>query len=761
MLLARGLALLVLLLGLASMGLRHASPLTWSAPLRAGPFEQGWHLTELTRTETRVQADLVRGEQRATLHLERRVGPLPPGAVEVGDYRVVSGTVHPAPPALLEAVAERVRDRGTGWTAPPPFVRATGGSPTPMQRLEQWLDELAVLLTLVAAAALGPELRVALPAVRAVSWVGLVAIGLGAAAITHALGTAGVWHANQHGYDRLFDLLHGTTPPLANLSLLHGQGYYMLMAPLVALFPGASVFDLALGACTLALVPWFLWVRMLLDDEARALLAIAVMVSTPVYLRVAPTESMYVPVLLWLGLALVAWELHLREGRVRWLFAALPPTFLAMQTRADLLLLVPAWVGWMMLARRPDWLRHTARRPAVWFGLTLAVAAFGPRLHGFVFTEKPAMTSTSVYDPLRDPRSAVLALICLLAVAHLPPIARRAAPLLSRRSARFGLGAASLAALAAWTWAYTHRSAGFDPDWTVSPLLDPGITAPWLPALAALGALRLLRAAPSTGGFLVVALAGAWLLYLPRHDCLSTYLRTTLHLTPLFGALVASALPDRQHPSPAARALVAALTLLSAVAWSAPWLQQRFPKQLQGDLLLWAVEHLPPDATVVWLADADLEPSAPAGLQLDRLHLDKYLQHLPRVVPISTWLAGGLPVDAPTFFVHTADCHRVVLHRSTPPRAWTGTEALPWRYVNEPMVSVHPRIAVEGLRDDQPFTQRACELIERASRSILFERALPRTVAGSIYEELQGSAPHLAVHTIDPRPPPDVAPTTP
>lgn len=718
----------MVLVGLGAVVVRDAPPELWAVPLQPGPLADGWSILDLRRTPDQVLVTVALGETRAGLRVRQRDrlwSDTP--ARFAGRYRVEL-TAGEVPPPVLDAVADRLAAWEAQRPRPPAFVSHPGERAAWWQPWERRALDLALIAWLVALV-LGARREDAPPAS---AWATAAVSG----ALMAVLGVAGPWHANQHAYERIADLQLGAAPWAASLGLLHGFGFYTLMHPLVGGGPdgGRDVFVCAAGVTLAALLVWSGALRRLLGPR-QGELALTALGGSSLLLRVGATEAMYVPALLYLGGVALAVE-RVVERPERSVWPILPPLLLAMQTRADLLLLAPAAAGWRLLTARPELLPALLRRPSTWLaGLVTAIATL-PRLLTFAAVDKATGSGRPPVDAWRDPRSAAALLLLVLALLAWPSVQRRLPPA-GRRGAALGSAGGTLLVIGGWL-AWRQRAPGYDPTPQVHAMLDPALTAPWLIAAAALGAWELRQRAPQTFTALAGGLAGALLVYLGRYDCHSTYTSTGLATAPLVAALMAPALarlPGRALPLAA---------VLSGLAWSHGWLTTRYPKQQQWDLITQAIRELPSGVTLVYPADADLPPELLArGYKPDRLDLPRYVGDRVPTAPISARPPG------PAWLLRTTDCHRPILTRGGRRAAWIGEERA-WSYLSASSAGLGPRYEVEGVSEATPLILPDCRAALEGATPIVEVLLRPET-SGSIYEEVRGADARVGLYALPAR----------
>ena len=428
--------------------------------------------------------------------------------------------------------------------------------------------------------------------------------------------------------------------PAAALSMLHGAGFYAVYQPLhdlggwFGLMPGTDGPDVpwisaGLTLATLGLV--FGWVRRLWDDEGAGLWAVALLAGWPLVLRLGVTESMYVPAVFFAVASLSAFERYLRgEARVD-LLLGLSAALVAVQTRAELMLLLPLWVGLQVVLRRPSWVARGVRDPWVWLGLAGALLGLLPRLHSLWANPPPESLQRAGGSWLDDPRLPLLVLAAVGLVWGVPAVRRRvqgAARVWLGRGVVVGLGALAVALVVHWipTQGPTERT------WVAHALFHGEITAPWWLAVAAVALGSSLRAEDGRPAALGLGILAAWWLYLPQYDSFSTFVRTGLSTAPLLAAFAAPRLAERGAGWAIGWAVAGTL-------WGLPFLSTVWPKQAQHQVAevargLAVAEGLP----VVALTWEDLEEDLRAPpFHASRLRIAHHLG--PRVDVVS---AGGV-----------------------------------------------------------------------------------------------------------------------
>jgi hypothetical protein len=575
-----------------------------------------------------------------------------------------------------------------------------------------------------------------------VPWLGAMCGATFAAGMAAWFRPFGAWHANLHGVQRTFDVLHAVPPWTANLGRLHGYAWYTWMTPLVGGGPDGGrdpylmAFLLTLSALPLAAA----WTTLLTGQRSAGAFAAILLAAAPTVLRVGASEAMYVAVLgPWCAAAL-GLELWLHDGRRRWVALASVWLLLTLHARADLLLLGPAWFA-VRLASRPDrWQTWRACWPWLLAGATVCVATT-PRLIELLGTEIPGDAGQPLAQPWRDPRSFGLVLLAAWATLQMPWVASRAPAghTNGRRVAAAGVGVAVGAMFGA---AWHQRPLGFEPGFAVHLDLDPRYASPALLALTIAGAASLARRRAPAVGALVGWLCLAGAVHFGRYDGLSTYGATGLTTAAALAALGGSGLAAL--PGRAARAGAVVGVLASAVAVTGPFLAWRHPKQ-QTVALLQAASDLPETATLVALQDADFGP--PGDFKVDRLPLARLLDDRHAIASIGAWQRGEVLGEA--WFVETLDCWRPALARTPPQRARVddATE-VPWSRTGRPLTDVAGRITLVPPR---PVHWSACRDLTAAAEAPAIAEALAPVAIGSVDESLLHPRPRQSLARLPPR----------
>ena len=731
----RWLALVVLLAGLVGIAVRHLPVTTWAVPVSAGPVAEWFVVWGGGCIPRGVRLDVGPEDRDAGARTLRLVAPGPwtgrtlgrTGRVQV-ELEPGDGPV-PPDPVVATILADLQAWEGS-WPPRPAFLSAPGGRHllTPMQRAEAVVLDGVLLAWLTGLLASLGALGRALGGVRGTSWATLAGLVLAQGAFVRLLGIGGIWHANNHGYERVADVVLGVAPAAASLGLLHGYGYYTVFQPLHAL-TGLGVFDVAQLLSAGALVGLFVWLRGVMASDRAALLGVAWLACVPIFLRLSMSESMYVPALWWLTVTLAAFELYLRTDGPRWWGLGLASAFLLMQTRAEMMVLVPVWLGITMLVRRPDWLGTAWRRPSVWAGLGVAGLAFVPRLAALVATPIPTELRRVGSDPLGDARLGLLVLVGVACVVGAPgPLGRALA---RRVSAPVGWGALALGLLGlavldqlrpfpgpAERLVDVHPLlAGPASSWALAGLV---VTAAWVPVRRQ-----------------VVVVAGlAWVvatwIYLPQWDCLSTYVRTGMATLPWL-ALAASVSLERAWQVLGARKAwpLVGLVLAGSVGLSVPWLTFRYPKQVRQDVFTSFLDQIGPRDAVVALLPSDVPAAVQqAGFRVTANRVDRELPATVRVVGIADWQAGAVADADRVWFFRDLACQRAWL--SPDGRAWTGHDATTWTYADVARISTAPRVVWGSAPGD--WMQPLCrEAVGRAVEERL-SAPVPGVQAGTIHE---------------------------
>jgi hypothetical protein len=716
------LAIALLVAGLGGLVLREAPASTWAVPISPGPVAEGWVVHEVQRNADRVAIQLRRGDEATRVEIGdgTRAGQ---GGVPAGRYRLTGHAYDdgPRPPGtVVSLLAAQVAAWEAQVPRPPRFLE-TRPRGSDRHRAQRLLLDLALLLSLTALIPMAPQIgrhlrgSGRLGALLPMALVVVVVLGL---------GTSGVWHANQHGYDRVADLLHGRATAAASLALLHGFAFYAVHEPLGALGLDPFQAGLVLGLATLALLHAWSW--LLTERRVVAQVATLFVAASPVFLRVVPTESMYVPAVFLLLWTLVLFELFLRTDEDRWLLLAIGPLAAAMQSRAELLALAPALVVGRVLAADPRRFLGLLRRPGPWVAVLATAALVALRVETFVLTDKPTDDGGWLTDTWGVVRATVPLLFTWAALlAH--PWSVEVEERLPRPVAMAITVLPSVALTVAALGLHFVEGAGGQ-GLHVHPALSPGLTLPLLPLLIVPGAVSWWRRDPGVVAWALGAVALGLVLYMPHQDCVSTYVRTGLTALPWYALLMAMGVLTLE---PRRASTATTLLVCGSVLWALPFLTTRFPKQQQWDVLEAVRDRLPRDSVVVWLSEDDVPDWADdPGYRTTRFHLDRYLpEH--HVVGIDAWNRGEAPAgDA--FFFRTADCHRLPLTRGLPRRGLLGETEVDWTLLPVPVVTTRSRMRWSGEVGEQP----ACADLVAASRGPLLEATLTPRNAGSVYEEV-------------------------
>lgn len=728
---ARGLAAVVLVVGLVALAVRWLPPTTWAVPVAPGDHLGAWTVVEVRRTPTEARVSLrADDDRRAVVRLvDRRNGV---HAAERVTRRVRVVAESGADDGVLDAVAAPVAAWEARWPRPPRFVAAAGVVEAPRHAAETATLHVVVLVGLVAWTA-------ALPRVLALVGGGWGALAVASAvvalqaALVLGLGVPGVWHSNLHGLDRIADVERLTPPGAAALGRLHGHGYYVVLQPLYALAEGhVGVFGLALGVASVALVALFGWIRVGWGGTREAGLGVLWLATFPPWLKIAGSEDMYVPAVAALALALLAFEGFLKRDDARWLALAAPPALLAMHTRAELLVLVPLALGLAWGLRRPATLVRAWRRPAIVGIVVLAGLACVPRALGILADPPPAELQRAASDPLRDPRLVVLGLLGLAGLAS-----TRAGRVVVAAVGRGRVVAVVVIAVGAYLGWLVGVGGPEERTWQLHPGVDPRLAAPWalVPCLFALP--RMVRLTPARLAWVLLVGAVTTWVYLPQLDCLSTFVRTGATVLPLLAML--AGVGAARVPGAAAWGL-AVLLGAGGVAWATPWLVSRSPKQLTGDLVAAARSTLPPGAVVVAPGPEDLA-DLPAEARAPRLRVQHVLGPDVRVVSIAAWSRGE--VQGPAWFLRTADCHHVALARDG--TAWLGDVRGAWRYLDSSTLDTGARVALAGFDDVE--VDPACARVLAQAEPVVTWR-LPTWNDGSVAETLVGLDPAIGLYRL-------------
>lgn len=762
--LARWAAVLVALGGGAALAVREAPPETWAVPITPGERLGDGVVRAVRRATTFATITLDQGGGATTVRIERRTGrPGVPPLAFAGRYRLDPDPGTSAPPPPSSSTLAALTDRLTAWEAatprPPAFVAQAAWRGTPLQRLERALLDGIVLLGLALVVDGLPDAARRLRGTpgRGAGW--LVTALLGALAAAAWWQPWGVWHSNLHGFIRVADVVDQVPPWAANLGLLHGFGWYTGVAPAVelggallggradpALWGAAEVSRIGLALSLWAVLPWYVALTGLWGDRRVAGVGVALTALSAPFLRVGASEAMYTVGLLALGATAACLELWLRGGGRRWLTATAAFALWAMQTRADLLALTPAWlmIRAFTAPGGPRSVREALRDPYTAALVVGAALALGPRAHAFLTTDLPGDAGQAWLDPARDPRVAGLVLLTLWGIAAHPAVRAALERADLERPAWRGIGATAGALLGVGLGvAWLTRPEGFDPGLHVHLWLDPRYGgAPWTPLTIAAGLALARRDAPAALSGAALWLGGATLLYLGRYDCLSTYGATSLATLPLLASLAAVGLAGIGAPPSAPRAAVTALALAGGLAVAAPWLQERSPKQDTGDLLDAAARALPAGAVVVALQDDDF-PGDASAYKVDRLPLERLLPDTARVLGARAWREAGEP--GPAWFLRTLDCHRPALARAGDRAEVGASEPVTWRRTGAPLVVAGPRLVLDP---PTPVLWPDCAALDARSGEPIWERTPTDRTSGSLYESTWAPSPRVGIYPL-------------
>ncbi len=729
-------AVAIAVAGAAAIAIREAPVQRWAVPIAVGDDLGGAKVLSVRRDDAWVLVDVARGTTRASFRLEhRQAAPRPVGSPPLqvaGRYRLDAAGPNAADPAAQAAALDRLAAWEAQVPRPPAFVAPAGNVGTSAQHAQRNLLDVAAVVALAATVAALPTM---IAAAGPIPWLG-AALGVAfASAMAVWFQPFGAWHANLHGIQRTFDVLHAVPPWSANLGRLHGYAWYTWMTPLVGGGPDGGRDPYAMAyLLTLSALPFAaVWTALLTGRRSAGAFAAIALATAPTVLRVGASEAMYVAVLAPLCATAVGVELWLRDGRRRWIGFTAVWLLLTMHARADLLLLAPAWVA-VRLASQPRGLSWRAW--AAWGAAGAVVGlATAPRLFELLGTEIPGDAGQPLAQPWRDPRSFGLVLLTAWSALQLPWVAGRAPGLQRPWARRLGVFA-GLGAGIAFATAWLRRPLGFEPGFAVHLDLDPRYASPALLALTIAGAASLSRRRAPAVAALVGWLCLAGAVHFGRYDGLSTYGATGLTTAAALAALAGSglaALPGRGSQTLALVGLLA-----SSWAITGPFLAWRHPKQQTVELLL-AASELPDDVTLVALQDADFGPLG--DFKVDRLPLARLLDDRHAVASIGAWQRGEVPGEA--WFVETLDCWRPALARTTPQRARVdeGVE-VPWSRTGRPLTDVAGRIALVPQRD---VHWSACATLSASTEApVRFEPLLPVAI-GSIDESLLHPAPRQSL----------------
>ncbi len=756
--LARLLGVLVLLVGLAGVFVRVAPTTTWAVPVRAGDTLDGWTVDDVRRTPFEVRVELSRGDVHRAVRWVDWSNTERPILARVGHVTLVADdpTASTLPDTLIRPMVAAITARQDSWPAPPPFVAPKTVKIPVRAQVESALAEGVIVAWLAAMVGLAPELAGWLGGVGAGAWSALVAMIVAQVGFVRWMGIGGVWHSNQHGFDRIADVEQGTPPAVAALGLLHGHGYYALFQPLFSMFGGrVSVFTLSQGVTAVGLVALFAWLFGLWGKARPALLGVAFAASLPIVLRLSASEDMYVPTVAWTCFALALVEAWLRTGSMAALALAVPPSVLAMQTRAELLLLLPVWVLLGAAVRRPDRLRAALTDGRAWAIVVTAVGLLTPRLLEIVASPPPSDLRRTALDPMADPRLVLLAALALVLVAAHPWPRARWETLLPSSGTRRALGAVGLLALvggvAAYALALRAQGGPLQRTWQLHAAFDPSLVAPWVGALVALGAGISARTSPRRVVALGLSLLIALWIYLPQVDCLSTFVRTGLSTVPLLAALAAPALDAIvARLGGMAGSFVVGGLLASGVVYERPWMTARDAKAAYWDLVEAIRARVPEGTTVVWLADADA-PAAATHLSIkpDRARLEHHLGPAWETASLTAWRAGQVDPKARVVFARTPDCGRVLLS-ARGSLGLAGDREVRWRYLDVSRLATTARITVDGVGPE--WIDPACAAALEQAGPPLWSVVPDARNAGSIFETAVGADRTVGLYPVSTAP---------
>jgi hypothetical protein len=437
------------------------------------------------------------------------------------------------------------------------------------------------------------------------------------AALALALVPFAAWRANRHGYEWLPSQgLHRLE--VVGLENVHGSagaavdGLIMSLSLQTLDLPWVH-FLYALAAIPMTAV-W--WAR-LRGSELEGVGAAWVLALMPAWLRLGPTDDTYVLTTLALLGAWVEVERHLTSGARSDLLRGLGWTLFAVQSRLDMLAIVPVALVLTLLAR------DRARLVSLWTeaplrgALGLFLLAMLPRFAVLAWGALGApwswiyeVSNSGGTDSVIASALRLLPPLVLLGLGSL--VARRLPP-----SLPLGwLGGAVLLACAAAPGVAPDRWTGVEPRsleaWAsfgmAHALFDPLYTPlGWTALLAAtlIGwTVYQPRLAAHAGVWIVLQV---WVLS-TQYDAPSTHLRTALPLAPWVAGLVATGAVawwrSLRLPRAAAAAVLVACVVLP-VGRYASWLGYRFPMQQESELLLSVPDLLAPGDTLHLLQPID------------------------------------------------------------------------------------------------------------------------------------------------------------
>jgi hypothetical protein len=528
-----------------------------------------------------------------------------------------------------------------------------------------------------------------LAAWRSVAWVRdrddalrLLPVVLGASVLATRLVPHAPWQTNFHGFSRVAGVEDAGWWARLGEGALHGTGWIAasrLVEGLTFGLLGAFGVDtlIALGA----LVGVAVWTRDLLEDDAAGLAAACVLACTPIWLRLVPTVSPYVTVVVALAIGLAAAGRWSRDGaRADGLLAALSAMWLC-DLHAEFVVLGPVFVlagGLGVRAERRRWLR-----PEVASALVVVVAFAAIRLigvQGWLGGGGEGGLAERLWQGVGSP--ARLPLLRALLVVTALVIGRRALPeRVEEPAARLSI---ALCLLAMGLAVGLRLELGtYDPEvgpplgpWAGQAYLHPwwhaGYTPPVWPVASAVGVLIVGWRRPVVAWGLVAAVAALTGFYTGRIDAFATWVRTGLPAS-LGLAVLAGVAVARVHrlglrgglPRPALAAGWAGLAFWTVLPYGS-WLAYRFPMQQEFELLD-AVRRSPDRSPVAMLAAEDATAAVDPVRHYARFR--GYAFELlagagdRTITSLSAFTREGSP---PAWYVRGLGCYRAVLPEAGP-----------------------------------------------------------------------------------------------
>lgn len=456
-------------------------------------------------------------------------------------------------------------------------------------------------------------------------WV-VLAAACAYAAITRWIVPFSAWRANRHGYEWMpSQALHRLE--VVGLENVHGSA-------------GAAVDGLIMTASLETLtLPWVhllyaiaaipviaMWWARLRGSPLEGAIAAWLLALTPAWLRLGPTDDTYVFTTMALIGVCLELERYLASGARADLLRGLGWTLFVVQSRLDMLLLVPIMLSLTLWIRDRERLVSLWTEPALRGAVGLFVLAMLPRfavlawgLLGAPWSWAYEVGNAGDSDSLITSTVRLVRPLALLAIGAL--CARRLPP--STPLGWLGLAAMSACALAPgiapdrWTGAEPASLEFWAPLGSGHALFDPLYTPLGWTLLLTLTLMSWTAHHPRLAAHALVWLTlQTWVLS-TQYDAPSTHLRTAIPLAPLFAGLVATGAlawwRSLRLPAPVATALVVACVVLP-VGRYASWLAYRFPMQQEADLLMAVPGLLQPGDTVHLLQRRDYPPPDMEGL---------------------------------------------------------------------------------------------------------------------------------------------------